>query len=178
MAAGHATAAYATYSENIPLKEVLQTLGQAGFEKESICLMLSPAHPIAASVRESSVRPFERESSAVSAGLVSWLSEFGAVVIPTFGFFMRTQKFFNALLRDQGAVSECGHRKTLVSLGLPQEDAQRFEDQVRELGALLYISCCEMTMARWAADLMRATGAEETGLVENEAETVAAAASC
>lgn len=167
--AASASAAYGTYPENVALNQVLQALGDAGVEKESICLLLSPAHPIATTVRESSARPFEHEANVVTASLMNWLTELGAVVIPTYGFFVRSRKFLHALGVDRNSVSRFGHRGTLVSLGFSTEDAKRFEDHVRDVGVLVYVACSEMAQTRWALELLRVTGAEEAGMVENEA---------
>jgi hypothetical protein len=165
--AAHALAAYATYPDNAQLNEVLQALGQGGFDKESICLLLSPAHPIATVLREASARLFEQRAGAVTRGMMNWLSEFGAVVIPTYGFFVRSRKFLHALVDRDGAVGY-GHRGTLVSLGFSREEAMRFGDQVREVGVLLYVACSETIQTRCALELLRSTGAEEAGLVEHE----------
>ncbi|MGA9551695.1 MAG: hypothetical protein WBR30_05565, partial [Candidatus Sulfotelmatobacter sp.] len=73
------TAAYGMYSQNVPLNDVVHTLNQAGFDNEDICMMLSPTHPVAALVRDASLFSSEREANAATAGLIGWLSEFGAV---------------------------------------------------------------------------------------------------
>lgn len=169
----NAYAAYAIYSDGVTPNAILRTLEQAGFDKENICMMLSPTHPIAMIVRESGRQPFEGETNVVLAGLIGWLSEFGAVVIPNFGFFIRSQEFFHALVVERESIRECGRRGTLVCLGFPQRDAERFEGQVREAGMLLYVSCPEVARTEWALELLRSTGAEEAGLLQNE---VAAAA--
>jgi hypothetical protein len=164
----HESAAYGIYPDGVALKEVLQTLGDGGFEKENICMMLSPKHPIATIVRDFSAQPFERESNVVTAGLIGWLSEFGAVVIPTFGFFIRSREFFHALLMEKDSTAGCGSSGgTLSSLGFSSEEAQRFENQVRLDGVLLYVSCPETAQRHWALELLRATGADEAGLLDN-----------
>lgn len=169
------SAAYGIFPDNVALNNVLQTLGESGFDKENICMMLSPKHPISTIVRDSSTQPFERESNVITAGLIGWLSEFGAVVIPTFGFFIRSQEFFRALLADQDSELGCSPNGTLASLGFSRDDARRFESRVREDGVLLYVSCAKFAQTQWALELLRACGANEAGLLENEfaAETVA-----
>jgi hypothetical protein len=162
----NSTAAYGLFPDNAPLNEVIKTLNQGGVDKENICMMLSPAHPITTIVSEFSARPFEREANVVTAGLIGWLSEFGAVVIPKFGFFVRSREFFQtlALERDSTAVSDRSH--TLASLGLPKEDAKRLD--THEDGVLLYVSCRQNAQTQRTAELLRASGAEEVGLLENE----------
>jgi hypothetical protein len=170
------SAAYAIYPHNVALNEILKTLGQGGFQKESICMMLSPKHPITAIVRDANLHAADRERNAVNAGLIGWLSEFGAVLIPTFGFFIRSRAFFHALVVEQDSMARCGRRGTLAGLGFADDDAARVENQLREMGVFLYVACSESARTRWALELLRATGAEESGLLENEAfpETEAA----
>jgi len=91
------------YSQEVALNEVVHTLNQAGFDNEDICMMLSPTHPIAALVRDASLFNSECASNAVTAGLIGWLSGFGAVLIPTVGFFIRSQAFFRALMVSREA---------------------------------------------------------------------------
>jgi hypothetical protein len=165
--AASASAAYAIYSDPIAPNEVLQTLIGGGFDKEDICMVLSAKHPIATIVRESSTQSFEREANVVTAGLIGWLSEFGAVVIPTFGFFIRSREFFHTLI--VGRDAPCGSDGTLTALGLPAEDSGRFEDEMREGGVFLYVSCNETAQTQWALELLRAAGAEEAGLLACEA---------
>jgi hypothetical protein len=170
------TAAYGMYSQDVALNDVVHTLNQAGFDNEDICMMVSPSHPIASLVREASLFNSERESNAVTAGLIGWLSEFGAVMIPTVGFFIRSQAFFHALMsRDSPAL--CGNAGTLVGLGFADDDADRFEHQLRQLGVMVYVSCSEAAKTMWACEVLRHTGANEAAVLDgrmNAAVTAAA----
>jgi hypothetical protein len=170
----NALAAYAIYPDRVALREVLQTLGRGGFDKESICMLFSASHPIATSVRESVSQPFDGESSSMTAGLIGWLSEFGAVVIPRFGFFIRSREFFRALVAEKDGASRIGG-KAMVSLGFPRKDAERFENQVRNDGVLLYISCHESAQTQRALELLRTSDPEESGMLESEAPLAAKA---
>jgi hypothetical protein len=109
----------------------------------------------------------------VTAGLIGWLSEFGAVLIPTVGFFIRSQTFLHALMVAREAPALCGNARTLVGLGFSAEEAERFEDQVTNLGILVYVSCAENAKTLWALEALRHTGARETATLE-ERMTVAA----
>jgi hypothetical protein len=162
----NSAAAYGMYPQEVALHDVVHTLNQAGFENEDICMMLAPTHPIATIVREASILNAEREASAVTAGLIGWLSEFGAVVIPTVGFFIRSQAFFHALVVAKDAPALCGSTKTLVGLGFPENDAERFETQLREVGVLVYVSCAESAKTGWAREMLLRTGARETATLE------------
>jgi len=169
-------AAYGIYPQDIALTDIVRNLNQAGFENEDICMMLSPGHPIASIVRDASLFNSEKEATAVTAGLIGWLSEFGAVLIPTVGFFIRSQAFFHALMVAREAPAMCGNARTLVGLGFSKEEAERFEDELEHLGVLVYISCVENAKTLWAKEVLRHTGALETATLEESRLTVAATA--
>src|SRR6202167_5151481 len=152
-------AAYGIYSQDVVLADIVRNLNQAGFENEDICMMLSPCHPIASIVRDASLFNTEREANAVTAGLIGWLSGFGAVLIPTVGFFIRSQAFFHALMVARETPALCGNARTLVGLGFSEIDAERFEDEIGQLGVMVYVSCAESAKTLWAREVMRHSGA-------------------
>jgi hypothetical protein len=171
----HTAAAYGVYPDAVEVAEVVRALNGAGFENEHICLMLAPTHPIAAIVRDANLLNQEREASAVTEGLIGWLSEFGAVVIPSIGFFIRSQAFFHALLVARDAPALCGNSETLAGLGLPDADAVRFEAQLQQAGFLVYVGSLQIARVQWALELLRITGAEESAVLEREADAAAVA---
>ena len=168
-------AAYGIYPQDVVLTDVVRNLNQAGFENEDICMMLSPTHPIAAIIRDASLFSTDREDTATSAGMIGWLSAFGAVLIPTVGFFIRSRVFLHALMVAREAPALCGNARTLVGLGFSEPEAARFEDQLGRLGVLVYVSCAENAKTLWAREVLRHTGARETATLE-ETTTLSAAA--
>ena len=157
----HGAAAYGMYYRNAALPDIVYTLNRAGFDNEDICIVLSPAHPVATVVRDAKIVDVEREESAVSARMIGWFSEFGAVVIPTVGFFIRSHAFFRALVTDQSFGALCGQSRTMLGLGFSEHDAKRLDHQLSDIGALVYVSCRESTKADCALDLLRRMGAKE-----------------
>jgi hypothetical protein len=171
--AANPLAAYGMYPDPVSLDEVFNTLNRGGIGNKSICMMLSPKHPIAAAVRAASVLSTDREASAVTARLIGWLAEFGAVVIPTVGCFIRSQEFFQAIFCEKKATARYGSSQTLEDLGFPECDAERFDTRLREVGALVYISCAESTNTEWALELLRGTGAQEFGTLDHHQAAMA-----
>jgi hypothetical protein len=169
-------AAYGIYSQDVVLADIVRNLNQAGFDNEDICMMLSPGHPIASIVRDASLFNTEKEANAVTAGLIGWLSGFGAVLIPTVGFFIRSQTFFHALMVAREAPALCGNARTLVGLGFSELDAERFEDQIGQLGVMVYVSCTENAKTLWAREVMRHSGAHEAATLEGNLTVAATAA--
>src|SRR5258708_27547402 len=122
-------AAYGLYSQDVALTDIVRNLNQAGFDNEDICMMLSPAHPIASVVRDASLFNTEREASAVTAGLIGWLSEFGAVAISTVCFFIPSAVFFHALMGAPEAPAMCWDCSKFVGLGVSAGEAGCFQGQ-------------------------------------------------
>ncbi|HEY6765425.1 MAG TPA: hypothetical protein VI386_11680 [Candidatus Sulfotelmatobacter sp.] len=162
-------AAYGIYSHSAVLNDVVLTLNQAGFLNEDICMMVSPNHPIAGAVRETGIHGCGRETQAGTAQLIGWLSEFGAVMIPTVGFFIRSQAFFHAVLATQDVPGLCGGSTTLAGLGFNASDASRFEKQLRQAGVMVYVTCAESAKVDWAMELLRRIGAREAASLESGA---------
>jgi hypothetical protein len=155
------TAAYGVYHRNVALPEVVGALSRAGFDKNDICMVLSPAHPDAAAVQDSSNPDLKATESAASARMIGWFSGFGAVVIPTVGFFIRSQAFFRALFAEQAVSALSRGSRTLLDLGFSQDEAKRLGHQLTDFGALVYVSCHESARADGAIRLLRNAGAKE-----------------
>jgi hypothetical protein len=172
--AAQATAAYAIYPPSASLNDVVQALNQGGFENEDICMMVAPTHAIATRVRQANALSDERQASSDAAQLIGWLSEFGAVMIPGVGFFIRSAAYLNALITKKESSAFCGQRGTLMGLGFSQQDARRFENRLREAGVLVYVSCPEKVRSGCALELLRCSGADEAATLEESAMTATA----
>jgi len=155
------TAAYGIYPRNVALLDVVTRLNEAGFENQDICMVLSPAHPVATGVGDAQIGDIETQESASKASMIGWFSEFGAVVIPTVGLFVRSQVFFQALLSEQNFPALSRGARTLLDLGFSTEEAKRLGYQLCDVGALIYVSCKERAQADWAIQLLRRAGARE-----------------
>jgi hypothetical protein len=169
------TAAYGMYPRTVALPEVVHALNRAGFENEDICMVLSPAHPVATVVRDAKIVDSDWAESATSARMIGWFSEFGAVVIPTVGFFIRSQAFFHALVTEQNFPSMSRGSRTLMGLGFCEDEAKRLGHQLCDVGAMVYVSCREKGKTNSVIELLRRVGAREAaGLGRAKAAEAAA----
>lgn len=155
------TAAYGMYSREVALADVVGALNQAGFNKENICMVLSPAHPAAVVFQEGASDQAGTFDCPNTARTIRWFSEFGAVVIPTVGVFIRSLDFLDALLTDRHSSSLSRGSRTLMDLGFSPDDAKRLGHRLTDVGALVYVSCPESRAAGGAIELLRRTGARE-----------------
>lgn len=167
-----ASAAYGMYPRNAALPDIVRKLSRAGFEKQDICMVLSPTHPMAMVVRDARIGVDEPDDSA---RMIGWFSEFGAVVIPAVGFFVRSPEFLCALMREQDDPGLFGGSRTLASLGFSSADAQRLHHDLGDAGALVYVTCPESSKAESATELLRSMGACEVASLETSRAAAAVA---
>lgn len=132
-------------------------------------MMVSPKHPLATVVREANIMSSERAASASAAGMMAWLMKFGAVMIPTVGLFIRSKPFLQALMSSTDASSR-NDSNGLVELGLSEGDAARFENEVGDQGAFVYIACPDGTNR--AIELLRLTGASLAATLERKSQEI------
>ena len=154
------TAAYGMYSRHVPLPEVVSALNRAGYQNEDICMILSPAHPDAG-IFHDTTSDVAGAGSPTTTRMIRWFSEFGAVVIPTVGVFIRSQAFLKALFTEKNSTTLSRGSRTLVDLGFSTDEAKRLGHQLCDVGALVYVSCDENANAMSAIELLRRTGAQE-----------------
>jgi hypothetical protein len=167
--------AYGLYADPVEVAGIVRALNSVGFGNEDICLMFAPTHSFAAIVREAKAFYPDDETSAVSEGLIRWLSEFGAVVIPSLGFFIHSQTFLSALEVARDAPALCGSSRTLNGLGFSATDAKRLETELQAAGFLVYVVSAETARAQFARELLASSGAREAAVLEKENAAEAAA---
>lgn len=162
--------AYAMYTRDVLLPEVVGALNRAGFGNKDICVVLSPAHP------DASVFDAEGGKNPSSARIIAWFSALGAVFIPTIGFFIRSHTFSPALSSEPNFPSMSRGCRTLLGLGFPYEDATRLGRQLSDIAALVYVPCAESSKADRVTQLLRSLGAREASTIGPAKVSVAAAA--
>ena len=167
-----ASAAYGIYSDTVEVGKVVSALNAAGFHNDQVFMMLAPTHPIAAMVRDASFIN-QPQSTSMTARVIGWLSEFGAVVIPSIGFFIRSQAFFGVLMTARETPALCGNSRTLEGLGFGNRKAERVDSELKKTGFMVYVTSAEAERAQWAADLFEHTGAHESAMLAQAAVAMA-----
>src|ERR1700756_2585285 len=132
------SAAYGIYPMEISIARVTKNLGNAGVPEEDICVLLPPVHPLAQAVREANIAPrsFHREPTS---DVLTWLSRFGAVIIPGVAFFVGSRVFLRAVLSSScPEASHSAYADRLVGLGLSQHEADRFNNRLARDGIMVF----------------------------------------
>lgn len=159
------SAAYGIFSTRVRLEEVIASLNSAGFDNSSICVFLSPAHPIADDLRHLKTPSVNLSREADLESTVSWLSKFGGFVIPGVGLFVGSRSYLPALTQVDYRVDRPGNRGMLLNLGIPEDMAARYEPRLRNDATLVFVNCDGWAQSEWAREILRRLQAEEVSLL-------------
>jgi hypothetical protein len=92
-------------------------------------------------------------------GSLGRLAGIGALAIPGLGPFIAAGPIVAALAGTGGAVE--GLTGALFGMGIPEDEAKKYECRVRNGGILLSVHCGDSASANGAKQLLERTGAEE-----------------
>jgi hypothetical protein len=160
------TAAYAIYPMATQIDEVIENLNSAGCRDEDVCVLLAPTHRLAQAVRDAKVAPMVLNSESPASELLQWLSRFGAVIIPGVAFFVSSRVFLRAALAPGPATPNSVYADSLIALGLPPQEADRYSDRLSRDAIIVFVCCSGAARAHWIRELLRTTGAEEAACLQ------------
>jgi hypothetical protein len=155
------TAAYAIYPMAVEIDEIIDALNSAGCRDEDLCLLLTPTHRLAKAVRDTRVATKVLNSDPPTSGLLQWLSRFGAVIVPGLAFFVSSRVFLRAVLAPCPANHNSAYADSLIGLGLPPQDADRYGHRLGLDSIMVFVCCSGAARAHWIREILRTTGAEE-----------------
>jgi len=155
------TAAYAIYPMGVEIDQIIDALNSEGCRDEDLCLLLTPTHRLAQAVGDARVAPNVLNSDPPTSGLLQWLSRFGAVIIPGLAFFVSSRVFLRAVLAPCPANHNSAYADSLIGLGLPPQDADRYGHRLGLDSIMVFVCCSGAARAHWIREILRTTGAEE-----------------
>jgi len=155
------TAAYAIYPMGVEIDQIIDALNSEGCRDEDLCLLLTPTHRLAQAVRDARVAPNVPNSDPPTSGLLQRLSRFGAVIIPGLAFFVSSRVFLRAVLAPCPANHNSAYADSLIGLGLPPQDADRYGHRLGLDSIMVFVCCSGAARAHWIREILRTTGAEE-----------------
>ena len=160
------SAAYGLFPMRARLEEVIASLNSAGFDNSSICVFLSPSHPIADDLRHLKTPYVNMSREADLESTVSWLSKFGGFVISGVGLFVGSRNYLPALTQVDSRFDRNGNRSMLRNLGIPEEVAARYEARLRHDANLVFVNCDGWAQSEWAREILRRLKADEVSLLD------------
>ena len=166
------SAAYGIFPMRARLEEVIASLNSAGFDHSSICVFLSPSHPIADDLRHLKTPYVNMSREADLESTVSWLSKFGGFVIPGVGLFVGSRNYLPALTQVDCRSGRNGNRSMLQNLGIPEDVAARYESRLRHDATLVFVNCDGWAQSEWAREILRRLKADEVSLLDEFAGAI------
>ncbi len=156
------TAAFGLYLSGVDLQSLVGELSGAGFPNEDICVVLPADHDAAGTLR--SLQTGTPDSASQVENVLAWLARFGAVVVPSVGAFVAGREFVGMLFGVGCKPRACN--QVLHSLGIPQADADRYEEWVNLGGSVAYVCCDHVDRVQEACEILEDAGAEEVSWLD------------
>ncbi|MFO0740920.1 MAG: DUF3341 domain-containing protein [Labilithrix sp.] len=103
-------------------------------------------------------------AGALTGGSLGLLAGIGALAIPGLGPFIAAGPIVATLSGLLGGAAVGGFAGSLVGLGIPEEEARRFEKHIRGGGALIAVHVENRDAQSRALNLLSSIGASEVGV--------------
>jgi hypothetical protein len=164
------TVAFGIYSTNAAMQHGVEALRNDGFPSSHISVLFSenPAPRTLAQALAQKKSDNVQDGAAVGGGTgalvggaMGWLISMVALVIPGVGPFMVAGPIFAALVGAGvgGLVGEIAG--ALMGMGMPEDEATRYEEQVNRGGILLSVHADDLHRAKRGKEILEQTGARD-----------------
>lgn len=112
-------------------------LHQSGFTSENISVLFSDDTETRSFAREQDTKTPEDSLTgagvgAVTGGILGWVIGIGAIIIPGVGPFMAAGPITTLLAGATVGAAVGGIAGGLIGLGIPEHEAKRYEDKIKE----------------------------------------------
>ncbi len=159
-------AAFGVFTTRPGAENAVNMLKAAGYRNTDISLLFPHAEKtVDIASKEKSEVPEDAligaGAGAVIGGSIGWIAGIGLLAIPGLGPFIAAGPIMAALagVGIGGAVG--GISGTLISIGIPEKQAKRYEEKVKKGGIFLSVHCDNYDWTSKAEDLLRESGAKD-----------------
>ena len=167
-------AVFGIYRNREAVEEGMNALRKGGFRNTDISVLLAENMGTKDFAHEKHSKAPEGAATGAAIGVViggtlGWLVGAGTLAIPGLGPFIVAGPIV-ALLAGVGAMGTIGGiAGALIGMAIPEYEARRYEGRIRNGGILLSVHCDDSYWRDRAEDILKKTGAEESGS-ESEAK--------
>jgi hypothetical protein len=148
---------YAIYPSMSALHTAAEKLKAAGFRHTDISVLYSDGAVASAA------------TGATMVVVLGYLAGIGALTIPGVGPLLAAGPIL-AALAGMGARANGGLIGALAGLGIPADEAHRYDGRLREGGILLSAHCDDTEWASRATEILNETGAEHVAFCSRRKE--------
>lgn len=164
------TAVFGIFDTRASLERAVDELKLQGFRNSDISVLMQNDLDSAEFAHEKNTKAPEAAVTGASTGILGggilgWLAGAGALAIPGIGPFVAAGPIMGAIAGAGIGGTVGGITGGLVGLGIPEDEAQRYESFVKEGGILLSVHVDSLEWASKAVDLLESSGARDVSQV-------------
>ncbi len=164
--AGKNTAVFGIYKQRLDAEEAVDRIAAAGFEYNDISVLLPDAQSSKEFAHEKNTKAPEGTATGATAGGVvggtlGLLAGIGALAIPGLGPFIAAGPIVGALAGAGAGGAVGGIIGALVGMGIPEYEAKRYENRIKDGGVLLSVHCDTSEEIDRAKECLKRTGADD-----------------
>jgi len=158
------TAVYCTVRTGAQASEIVNRLRIAGFASRDISVLMPDSKETRQFANDQGTKAPEGAAAGVGTGLLAggalgWLAGIGSLAIPGLGPLIAAGPIVAALTGAAVAGTVGGVAGALIGMGIPDEDARRYETRVRTGNALISVHTESVAEAQRAKDIFDSAGA-------------------
>ena len=166
---GKNTAAFGIYRDQPSVSEAVEALKHAGFRNTDISVLFPENTGSKDFGHEKHTKAPEGALAGGSTGLViggtlGWLAGIGTLAIPGIGPLLAAGPIVAAVAGAGVGSAIGGIAGALIGLGLPELEAKRYEEAIKQGRILVSVHCPDMRHAEKARKVLDDSGAKEVFL--------------
>ena len=159
------TAVFGICRDRWHAEQAVDGLRAAGFRNSDVSVLLPDHVETKDFTQEKRARVPEgattgATSGGVIGGALGWLAGIGALAIPGVGPFIAAGPIMGALAGVGAGGTVGGLIGALVEMGIPEDEAKRYEGRVRAGGVLLSVQCDDSNWEKRSKGILKDTGAQ------------------
>jgi sporulation protein YlmC with PRC-barrel domain len=165
----HPTSVYGVYSDRKDVERTVSTLKDHGFGSGDISVVFpNPDMTKEFAVKRNTKAPEGALAGGgtgfVVGGVLGWLAGIGTLAIPGIGPLLAAGPIVAALAGAGAGSAIGGIAGALIGLGLPELEAKRYEEAIKQGRILVSVHCQRMRQAETARKVLNDSGAKEVFL--------------
>lgn len=162
-------AVFATAKNEAQANHMVAGLKAAGFSNSDISVLM----PDPSGRRDLKLEPHTKAGEGTAAGAATgvvlggalgWLAGIGALVIPGLGAFIAAGPIMAALSGAVVGAGVGGLTGMLVGMGIPEDEAKRYEERVRAGDILVSVHTEDPAQRSLAKDVLARAGADDVSM--------------
>jgi hypothetical protein len=163
---GKNTAVFGIYSSYTSVENAVDALRSAGFRNEDISVLFPESAGTKEFAHQKNTKAPEGATTGAGTGVVlggamGWLLGIGAIAIPGLGPFIAAGPIMAALAGAGVGGAVGGIAGALIGMGIPEYEAKRYEDRVKDGGILLSVHSDNSDWTKRAKEILKRTGAQD-----------------